>query len=772
LVDAAASSGSRVRLSAASASLASIFEQSLQQHAARKHRQQQPDQQGNAQASASSSSSSSAATMGAGDAAAAAGAAPLAVALGLGDETCHCLLVHPAQLAPDDEAKHKGVMNAEPDAMKELLVQWLPGLSAESIAVVLAIGRDAAARRLHVQFHSRDGLAAALKQCPVLIQCSALHPGPKSSWDHRAAYCGPPRHELPEKLELLCQPTDGAAHSAAELDASLPKLLQDMQLDVTSRWLPSSTYGGVAGAAGGPLSRVVVHALPRLVGLADLSALVQRINDAKHVLWGGIVKVSAPNIPSLARCKQCHVIGHTAATCPKYSGPAVRFIFRAAVPYSFLVKMQQAAHASYGYLGNDASREPHRKLTLVFSAHTLAERHPASGAKEAVVSHISPIIGMYAERMHEAPDFVNAQERHKECGQCASTQKNHLCPFGPKFVKGLLRAPATAASTPADRVSEERNPRVDNMCMSWRKTKSCPRLQRGDRCRFEHPAQHQVPDGAKAGRECFQFARSGRCNRPQCPFTHTQPEPASVAHMQERGTAPAHTHGATAQAPHATIDARRHNVAHAADTPPQEQPEAHAHDTDHDSAEEEKKHQGDSAPPSPAPAERTRPLASTPRVQRAAPTAPVSGTKRSRSTRNVRSRPALQHTPRSLRGPPWAGMSEDEDEQEDPNDAAGSGRAGAARPPPSSLSLLSSPQRHSQSPAEAMSSGSAAAPAAKKGRRAPASHSPAAAPPARRSLSAPFAAAASDSSRVPSKQPVAATRGSAAQQGSQQGEKQ
>ena len=216
--------------------------------------------------------------------------------------------MHPSLLAADDEAKYKGVMNADPEMMKQLLVQWLPEIDAESIAVVLAIGRDAAARRVHVQFHSRDGFAVALKACRALIQCSALHPGPKSSWDNRATYCGPARHELPEKLELLCQPTDGQAHSASELDAALPHLLQTMQLDVTSRWLPSSTYGAVQNAAGATLSRVVVHALPRLVGLADLAALVQRINEGKHLLWGGVIKISAPNIPSLARCKQCQAV--------------------------------------------------------------------------------------------------------------------------------------------------------------------------------------------------------------------------------------------------------------------------------------------------------------------------------------------------------------------------------------------------------------------------------------------------------------------------------
>lgn len=194
-----APSSSAGRIGASDTSFVAVFEQSLRQHAQRKQSQQR-----GREASADGSSMSS-------GAAAQSGLQRPAVDLGLGDETCHCLVVHPALLDPEGEAKHKSIVAAEQDSMKELAVHWLPALDPASIAVVFAAGRDAASRRLHIQFHTRAGLAAALKACPVLIQCSALHPGPKSSWDQRATYCGPARHELPEKLDLVCQPAGRAA---------------------------------------------------------------------------------------------------------------------------------------------------------------------------------------------------------------------------------------------------------------------------------------------------------------------------------------------------------------------------------------------------------------------------------------------------------------------------------------------------------------------------------------------------------------------------------
>ena len=425
-----------------------------------------------------------------------------------GIHICHCLVFDTALFAMggDDSKKHSAVLAASADEVRSLVLAWQEQLVSASVACVMV--RSA---RVHVQFRTHADMAVALKTSPLLVQCGVVALG----WG--AKECGPARHDRPEKLELTCTPNDRSPHSAAEVPAAITRLLkEEMRLEYTSQWTPSQ-YDPTRVGTG----YIAVSVLPRAIGLADLTATVERLNAAKHQLWGGTVHVHAPNTPSLARCKECGKLGHQSSACPRYAGVALRLLFKQPAPFAMLLALcDQMSARSESFLGHDALVLPHRKMTLLFDS------------KETVDLHIKSLMEQYGRLMHEAPRIVDVQNRLKECHECGSLTKIHECPFPqlrygqqtvaaqqqkPKQQGGAPAAAATAAaaSASAPAAANVAGP-VDNMCKSWRLKRECPRRRRGERCRFTHPDSHVIQE-----KVCFAFQQNGVCARGEaCKFPH------------------------------------------------------------------------------------------------------------------------------------------------------------------------------------------------------------------------------------------------------------
>ena len=94
--------------------------------------------------------------------------------------------------------------------------------------------------------------------------------------------------------------------------------------------------------------------------------MVERTHS-KHQLWGGVVRVHAPNTAALRRCSQCARLGHDAEMCPQYNGLAIRLLFKQPVPFQQLLNMQSMVGAPRAHIGKGfEDLKPHRKVTLLF----------------------------------------------------------------------------------------------------------------------------------------------------------------------------------------------------------------------------------------------------------------------------------------------------------------------------------------------------------------------------------------------------------------------
>ena len=185
----------------------------------------------------------------------------------------------------------------------------------------------------------------------------------------------------------------------------------------------------------------MVCVLPRAIGSADLRATVERLNAARHTLWGGVVHVQAPNTPSLARCRECSNLGHASAACPRYAGVALRLLFKDPVPFAMLLALREQTGArAESYLGHDALVLPHRKMTLLFDVDSEAD----------VVARLQPVMEAYGRLMREAPRVVDVQNRLKECSECGASSKIHECPF-PLLKLGQQRGGAQHGSSSRSR---------------------------------------------------------------------------------------------------------------------------------------------------------------------------------------------------------------------------------------------------------------------------------------------------------------------------------
>ena len=250
----------------------------------------------------------------------------------------HCLVIDAARLVADsdDAAQMKSILAANSEDVLQLVLRWMPALVKCGPVCAWV---EAPLRRLHVNLRNHADLSAALLAAPLLVRCGSL---PAAAWRDAPKVCGPQRHELPELLQLKCMPT--RPQSATDLQSALTQLLAEMKLHETCSWHPSSHLPFRSG-----VQTIVLNVLPRHASMTDLAATIERVHE-KHELWGGRVRVHAPNTPSLTRCRDCAQLGHATNDCPRYAGVAWRLLFKEPQSYASMLALRDALQASNGYL--------------------------------------------------------------------------------------------------------------------------------------------------------------------------------------------------------------------------------------------------------------------------------------------------------------------------------------------------------------------------------------------------------------------------------------
>jgi hypothetical protein len=83
-------------------------------------------------------------------------------------------------------------------ALQAHVLEWLQGSSG--VRAVHVPPREQ--RKIHINFTSMSALDAALSGFPFQARCGSI--GSASQWNSKP--CGPPRHKMPEVLQLSCVP--------------------------------------------------------------------------------------------------------------------------------------------------------------------------------------------------------------------------------------------------------------------------------------------------------------------------------------------------------------------------------------------------------------------------------------------------------------------------------------------------------------------------------------------------------------------------------------
>ena len=222
--------------------------------------------------------------------------------------------------------------------------------------------------------------------------------------------------------------------TTATLEAEVSDMLKAAGVDHTYRWYPSSHSGLLS-------HKVTVCVLPRHISVEALTDTVHRIRSLKLKLCGGEVEVHAPNIPSLALCKECSQLGHGGQACPIYGGIAVRLLFKSTVSFPALQQLQADTGARSAYLGNSTSQMlPHRVVTLLFGAEL--------SDPQRLVERMEPTMRKWRHALHEAPRQVDPKDRQRECRECGSLVKPHTCPFAPPSLVGRIQHKGAVQSAP------------------------------------------------------------------------------------------------------------------------------------------------------------------------------------------------------------------------------------------------------------------------------------------------------------------------------------
>ena len=347
------------------------------------------------------------------------------------------------------------------------------------------------------------------------------------------------------------------------LNTDVAELLREMQLDYTTWWPASSmtqhSRSGASNSSNAPLSRIVLLVLPR--SILTLTADIDRLHG-RFSLWGGKLRVQGVNQPQLRRCTQCDELGHESAKCNKYAGLALRLLFKQPLPFAAMRNIQQTSQAKLAFLGSAIEEmQPSRRLTLLFDAQQSDEVK-----MEEILSRLAPIVSDLASELHQAPDVVNVQHRLRECRECGwmpqigQSASTHVCPFsmqhGPLPLQRSQRTGATSFAAAAQQSSSRdrstaagaastSSDRDRGMCMSWRRYKSCPRLEQQRPCSFLHPEDFQ-----RTSQVCFDWQRTGKCGRGiVCRWAHSHTNPAAAQPKENTAAASAAQQAADSIAP-------------------------------------------------------------------------------------------------------------------------------------------------------------------------------------------------------------------------------
>ena len=472
------------------------------------------------------------------------------------DTHCHCLVVDSSRVLEGDrlkltEALALGGRDLRSRAeLKAFTAKWLVKLQeADIITVYITTARAAT---LHINFKDLSGLAHAVQSYEFLARCGSVRKSPAEGQWGNAAACDPNghRHQLPEMLQFTCDlsstPSASAGRGAKDLVAHVGALLMEHHIEHSSWWMSSFVSNQLTRNAGvnknlpGTFSFFV---LPRVV---EVSGLVNELH-LKLKLWDAPLKVQAPNTAALVRCGQCGKLGHAALSCPSYSGVGLRILFKNPVPLGTLQQLQSyLTGCTLAYLGSSQEEViPSRRATFIFPVAESDE-----SALAAVLNTTLPIIQQHHHLLHSV-HLVKPKDRLRECKQCGSVIKPHVCPFGADSDGTARFAKAASAAAPRPRGSAVSPPSVAAasvtpvssssrttgsipvrhgtgdmpICHSWRLKKVCVHEQNGQVCRFLHPKDcARMPAGT-----CFEMADRGKCSKgDQCPFNHGAPAAAAV----------------------------------------------------------------------------------------------------------------------------------------------------------------------------------------------------------------------------------------------------
>ena len=245
------------------------------------------------------------------------------------DTKCYCIVVDPTLFDPStsDRDQYQSALSMSSTSssasasgndqhriqLKQHCVSWLADrlgdpASSEVSIVYVEHGRD-----LHINFSDYPSMGRALASVPFLIQCS-IKQQHQPAWSRSSGACGPRRHELPELIRMNCHPTQ--PKDLQSLDADIKAKLTEMKLDYTAVWSTvkrsnnnnnnnNTTTSNMSATRAAATNHVItISILPRHIQLSDLRAVIDRLH-LKFDLWGGKLRVSVPNTPSLRRCGQC-----------------------------------------------------------------------------------------------------------------------------------------------------------------------------------------------------------------------------------------------------------------------------------------------------------------------------------------------------------------------------------------------------------------------------------------------------------------------------------
>jgi hypothetical protein len=328
-------------------------------------------------------------------------------------------------------------MSADRPALQAHVLEWLHGSSG--VCAVHVTPREQ--RKIHINFTSMSALGAALSRFPFLVRCGSI--GSASQWNSKP--CGPPRHKLPEVLQLSCTPSSMKAMS--ELNSDVVALLSKMALEYIGLWYSASSRDVASRSGRGPINRLSFYVLPRQID--GLDSIIQRLH-LKFELWGGKVRVHAPNTPALLRCNQCDQLGHHANECIMYNGLAIRLLMKDPISFHAVSLLASASGARIGFLGSSVDEmKPCRRVTLLFDVQ--ASQSDDEVSMEQILTRLAPVVSMHKSLLFSEPTVVHTKDRHRECRECGRLAQMHECPFAPgmKPTSGRPNMNGTSASASA-----------------------------------------------------------------------------------------------------------------------------------------------------------------------------------------------------------------------------------------------------------------------------------------------------------------------------------